>query len=662
MATADTVRPGGPARSAGPSVVPRVIPLVTLIAVTIATVAATLRFSYPPLYAFAEKVGYDTAALIVPPVYLAGLLAPVLRTLVGPRALLAVGVGGVLACRLLAQALTPQVWLAFAGTALAMVALVALFEAARGMSGGGFAVAVLGGLAVDTAIRVALGTLDAVWSSGIGAWATCLVLVAAGTAALTAQLRTTPMAAAGVAWRDAVGALAVGPFLALQILVLSSPAFVASAGGVSAAVAGATVLGAQALAIVLLTSGVAARAVPGGVCVLGGTILGIAMGAVTGPDAITGPAVVLTAVVIGQVLAGWLLAVACRASLGHLRSGRGSAVRVDLIAAAGGFLIVAMVLPYQFHYEAPLPFPSAVLPGATGLALGLAAASTAARGGPPPRRSPRRVLASAGASLALLLVPLTVAVTGAGPARSAGPAGTGTARPVRVVSYNIHEAVDSTGRLAPEAIARVIEGQRADIVLLQEVGRGWPLSGTTDLGEWLARRLGMRLVWGPAADAQFGNAVLTRLPVRASGAGRLPAAGGPMVRGYVWARIDIGGGRTLDAWSTHLQHRQDQTVSRLAQIEALLRVWSGAPNTIIGGDMNAGPGSREMGRFFDETGLRSAQDDTGHGSLPTRPPTQRIDWILGTPDLAFRDFAIPRTTASDHLPLAVTVQPAGSPP
>jgi endonuclease/exonuclease/phosphatase family metal-dependent hydrolase len=644
----------GPAHSAGPSIVPRVVPLVTLVAVTVAVAATTLRSSYPPLYAFAEDVGYATAALVVPPVYLAGLLAPVVRAVAGPRGLIGVGVGGLLLCRLVTQVITPDVWLAFAGTALTMIALAGLFEAARGMSGGGFAVAALGGLALDTAVRVASGTLDTVWGQGPGPWLTCLAFVAAGVAALVTQLRATPVPPPGVAWRDALGALAWGPFLVIQILTLSSPAFVASAAGVSAAVAGAAVLGAQALAIVLLTSGVAARAVPGGVCVLGGTVLGIAMGAVTGPYALGGPAVVLGAVVVGQVLAGWLVAVACRAALGHLRSGRGSAVRIDIAAAAGGFVVIAVLMPYQLHYEAPLPFPSAALPGAAGLLLGLAAASAAARSGPPPRWSPRRVLVVAAASVFLLVAPLIVALTGPGPARGVRVPGS-----VRVVSYNIHEAVDGAGRLNPEAVATVIEGQRADVVLLQEVGRGWPISATTDLCQWFARRLGMRLVWGPAADGQFGNAVLTRLPVRASGTGRLPQGDGPMVRGYVWARVEVGGGRTLDAWSTHLQHRSDQTSTRLAQIETLLRAWSGAPNTVIGGDMNAGPGSREMGRFFDETGLRSAQDDTGHGSLATRPPAQRIDWILGTSDLGFSDFVIPRVGASDHLPLAVTVRPTG---
>lgn len=57
----------------------------------------------------------------------------------------------------------------------------------------------------------------------------------------------------------------------------------------------------------------------------------------------------------------------------------------------------------------------------------------------------------------------------------------------------------------------------------------------------------------------------------------------------------------------------------------------------------------------------SAQDVTGQGDLFTFSSTRprfRVDWIFGTHDLIFSDFVIPPTTASDHLPLAVTVQVA----
>ena len=36
-------------------------------------------------------------------------------------------------------------------------------------------------------------------------------------------------------------------------------------------------------------------------------------------------------------------------------------------------------------------------------------------------------------------------------------------------------------------------------------------------------------------------------------------------------------------------------------------------------------------------------------------PDHQIDYIFASSDLGFEDFIIPRTTASDHLPLVVTI-------
>jgi endonuclease/exonuclease/phosphatase family metal-dependent hydrolase len=195
----------------------------------------------------------------------------------------------------------------------------------------------------------------------------------------------------------------------------------------------------------------------------------------------------------------------------------------------------------------------------------------------------------------------------------------------RFVAYDIDQAIDGDGRLDPEAVARTIEAQHADVVALQSVGRGWPVSGTADVGSWLARRLGMRLVWGPAADHQYGNAVLSRLPIKTTGTGRLPVGAGPQGRGYVWARVDTGGGRTADVWSVDVQHGADRTQTRLAEIAKLLQVWSNAPRTIIAGNVGA-PGGPEVSRLTGEGALRPA----GSGQ-------EAAVSVFGSDDIAFDD-------------------------
>ncbi|WP_433324830.1 endonuclease/exonuclease/phosphatase family protein [Spirillospora sp. CA-294931] len=641
------IKPGdGPAGSAGPSIVPRGPARLALIAITVAVLAQTLRFSLPQLDHFADTAGMGVAALVVPLIYLAGLLSPLVRRVAGPRGLLLAGIGGLFAVRLLAQALTPQTWLALAGTAVGMVAVAALYEGARGLSGVGFATATVAGLSIDTAVRMAFATWDPAWRSGIGAWAVCLLFVGLGAVALYRELASGPVRAPGLSWRDALGSAAFGPFLALQVLVLSSPAFVASSGWRSLTTAHVVVVVGQGLALAFLASGLAVRAVPGGVCVLGGTVLGVGAGAVAGTYALTGVEV-LPIIVLGQVLSAWLLAVACRAPLRRAGSG-GPVWRVDLGAALGGLLIGLILIPYQLSAVEPMPFPNNALPGLAGIALGGLAAIAAARGGPLPARAPLRALTAGAAALVLLAGTLIFSVAAPDEPAKAGQSD----GQVRVVTYNIRDAINQKGRLDPEGIAKTLKAQSPDVVLLQEASRGSLKSGTTDVGVWLSRRLGMKLLWGPAADGQFGNAILTSLPVRRSGTGRMDRGDWSQIRGYLWARLQVGR-TTLDVWSTHLQGGADQSRERAREVAALLRAWGGAPRTIIGGDFNAESGSPEIMRMMDDTQLRSAA--LGDSS-PTRADGGRVDWIFGTDDVMFGSYDAPRSDASDHYPVAVTVR------
>ncbi|MEV5575098.1 endonuclease/exonuclease/phosphatase family protein [Spirillospora sp. NPDC052269] len=635
--------------ASGPSLVPQGPARLALIGVTTAVLAQTFRFALPQLNHFADDAGAAVAAPVVVAVFLAGFLAPLVRRVAGPSGLLATGVGALLLVRLLAQALTPQTWLALVGVAVGALAVTALYEGARGLSGVGFATAAVAGLSVDTAVRVAFATWDPVWRSGIGPWLVCLVFVALGALALYRELSSGAVEAPGVSWRDALGAAAFGPFMALQVLVLSSPAFVASSGWKSLTIAHVIVVVGQGLALAFLASGLAVRAVPGGVAVLGGTLLGVGAAAIAGTYAVNGIEVV-PVVIIGQVLAAWLLAVASRAPL--RRAGHGGSVwRIDVGAALGGLLVGVILISYQVSALRPLPFPNNALPGLAGILLGALAAITAARGGPLPARAPQRALTAGGAALALLLGTLVFSMAAPSRDAKAAPAG----GQVKLVSYNIHDAVDRHGRLDPEAVARTLETRHADVILLQEAGRGSLLSGTTDVGVWLSRRLGMKLLWGPAADGQFGNAILTSLPVERSGIGRMPRGDWSQIRGYVWAKLKVGSS-TLDVWSTHLEDGDDQGGERLREVSALLRAWGGGPRTVIGGDFNAGPGADEIDRMSDGTGLRSAA--TGGDASPTTSDGERTDWIFGTDDLTFSGYQV-APAGYGHYPVAVTVRVGG---
>jgi endonuclease/exonuclease/phosphatase family metal-dependent hydrolase len=165
----------------------------------------------------------------------------------------------------------------------------------------------------------------------------------------------------------------------------------------------------------------------------------------------------------------------------------------------------------------------------------------------------------------------------------------------------------------------------------------------------------MHLIWGPTADGQVGNAILTSRTVQSSGTAKLPHADGAQPRGYVWARLDVTG-RTVTVWSTQLQDGTGQSRVRTAEIGQLIQDWGDAPRTIIGGDLNAGSGSPELDQLLNGAEMRDALRD-----VPSSTPKGgvRSDWVVGTDDLVFSDAAVHDGGPSDHYPVAVTVKIAG---
>ena len=279
-------------------------------------------------------------------------------------------------------------------------------------------------------------------------------------------------------------------------------------------------------------------------------------------------------------------------------------------------------------------------------------------------RARGRDLVPVGVGVALLAAPLVSWVDGARPGRrrvqDAGPA-----RPVRVLSYNLHFGFDVRGWSDLEGVARAIEASGAEVVGLQEVSRGWYVNGATDMLAWLQRRLRMPYArFAGASDAIWGNALLSRYPIVAGEVVRLPREGVPLRRNALRVELDLGAGRRLSVVVTHLHHVEgpDGARVRLAQVPRLLELVGGRPATVLMGDLNAEPGSAEIG-LLRAAGLTDAFAAAGGGpaDAPTWPadrPDRRIDWIWLSGDLAATGFVATTSTASDHRGIAVTVQPA----
>lgn len=608
-----------------------------------------MRVSFPLLYDFAGAIGYTTAAAVIPVLFATALLAAPLGALIGPRMLLLVSATGLAVARLTMQVQdTPALAITFVGLIFGLIAISMALRVSVARSGPlTTASAVFLGLVVDTAIRLALTTWDAAWRDDAAAWAIGIALPVVLIAVMIVVLVDDKEARWGAdLWWFA---MLPGPVLALQTLFLSNPGFVASSGRLGLAMAGAVIL--LGLGLAAATPALRAPGAWGAWCALV-----LAAGLLTGPTGLTGWLVPL-GVLVGQVAMGALVATAAvRAeSAGEDRPAGEArpAWRTGLGAGVGSLILVGVLLPYQISHEIPPGMPQFVFPvaGAVIVVL-LARAAPQPAAVPTTRVSPMRWVAALG-PIPALLVPSWLALTWP----DVQPPGTGSDQ-VRVATYNIHGSIDWYGRLDPEAIARVLENGGAEIIMLQEVARGWPLAGGLDSAAFLARRLGTDFSFGTAADHQFGNAVMADRPILESWSATMDRGEGTMQRGYVGVRVAVGG-TTLDVWSVHLQHQDHTTATRVAQARQVLDDWAGRERTVIGGDLNSRPDSEDIAPWFDGTGLVSAQDAAGDPTWNTSPALDadhRIDWIFGTPDLQFADVAIPVTLASDHLPVFATVR------
>jgi endonuclease/exonuclease/phosphatase family metal-dependent hydrolase len=310
----------------------------------------------------------------------------------------------------------------------------------------------------------------------------------------------------------------------------------------------------------------------------------------------------------------------------------------------GLLLFYLLITLYYVSLLLPVPISRAALAPAAGMGLMLCALVAA--------RQPRRALAPSNWRLVrwsslLMVLPVSVLIV---EALSSPPSITGTGHAVRVMTYNIHGAYGLNGRQDVEAIARVIESADTDIVVLQEIERGWLLEGSTDLLPLLSRRLRMPYaIMGAVTDPISGNAILSLYPIVATGQGGLPSSGTLVGRGYLWAQIDVGAGQTLRVITTHLHHEPEGSDVRVAQADALLQAWGRHSQTVLAGDMNAVLGSPEIQMLL-SAGFMDSWAAAGQGDRPA------IDWIFFTPDLIARNVMKIESPASDHPAVVATIE------
>ena len=247
--------------------------------------------------------------------------------------------------------------------------------------------------------------------------------------------------------------------------------------------------------------------------------------------------------------------------------------------------------------------------------------------------------------------------------------------PVRLVTFNTHHGVGGDERHDLPRLAKVLAAADADVICLQEVDRYFgQRSEDVDQALLLSRALDMQLAWGPAIDEQrpdgapkqYGNALLSRLPILISDVHQLPGGGEP--RCALRTMIELDGG-ALWVTNTHLTTRSAE--ERAMQVAAITDLHTEPMETgVLVGDFNTSPDAPELGRlrerFTDSWHLARARDDqagwrfwhSGHGeTFPAGAPRRRIDQVWVSPGIEVTSARVlDGMRASDHLPLVVDLE------
>jgi len=239
---------------------------------------------------------------------------------------------------------------------------------------------------------------------------------------------------------------------------------------------------------------------------------------------------------------------------------------------------------------------------------------------------------------------------------------------VSLMTYNVHSSIGTDGKLSPLRIAEVIDRCNPDIVALQELDAGLERTEKIDQAHVIAATLKMSYHFHSSIQMEeggYGNAILSRFPVRliqAGGVPTTPCQGCFERRGAVWVRFEIEGG-TLQVITTHFGLNKTE---RLDQAAAIMGPeWLGHPEcqapAILCGDFNALPGSAVYRRIT--ASLKDVQRLKRRlpwATWPVHFPFMCIDHVFVTPGVTVQSVSVPRNpltrVASDHLPLLVTLE------
>ncbi len=240
-------------------------------------------------------------------------------------------------------------------------------------------------------------------------------------------------------------------------------------------------------------------------------------------------------------------------------------------------------------------------------------------------------------------------------------------RTLRVLTYNIHHGRGPDGKYDLLRIARVISSESPEIVALQEIERFRHRSHRDDQPRILAEILNMYYCFAPVRDhrlsdehahAAYGNAILSKFPIRSTSHFDLSVPGAREPRGCLHALLDTPHG-LLHVFCVHLglrySERREQ-LARLASEEIIHNPRLTPAPAIVLGDFNNWWPVRTCKKL--QATFRNTCHVTGRKRLRTfgHPLTfLALDYIYASPEIEIVRCYVSRKAlarvASDHRPL-----------
>ncbi len=221
-----------------------------------------------------------------------------------------------------------------------------------------------------------------------------------------------------------------------------------------------------------------------------------------------------------------------------------------------------------------------------------------------------------------------------------------------VMTYNLQDGFAADNSFDLEAQAETVAAAHPDVVVLQEVSRGWLVTSGADEALWLSHRLKMPIYFGGNSDdGLWGNAILTRAPVSDVKQLRFTVTKN-LKRGAVEIRMATVSG---EFWvvGTHLDNPKAADAIRVEQARQLIASLKTRHPALVLGDFNADPGTAVLDTF-DAAGLTDP-GTTLLGSVTTTTDARRLDYVLVSSGLRVDSMQAIDSPASDHKPVVATL-------